>query len=271
MHRSFLFVPGHRPDRFDKALASGADAVILDLEDAVGLQDKGAARQAVAAWLSSQRPAMVRINGSETPWFEDDCAILGRAGVRGVVVSKAERVEDIARVAAACGGAPVLPLIETAAGLEAVEALARAPGVSRLVFGSIDFQVDLGIDGDGEELLVFRSRLVLASRLAGLQAPVDGVSLAVDDPVALAADADRGRRLGFGGKLCIHPRQVETVNQAFTPSAESVAWARRVVEAIAQAQGGAVAVDGKMVDRPVLLKAQRILSLATGPLTASPG
>jgi citrate lyase subunit beta/citryl-CoA lyase len=259
--RSYLFVPGDRPERFAKACASGAHAVIVDLEDAVAPEHKVAARAAVAAWLHPDHPVLVRINAADTDWFRDDCALAGSPGVAGIVLPKAQRLEDIERLRAA--GAPaVLPLIETAAGFEQARALAGAAGVQRLVFGSIDFQLDLGITGEDEELMAFRSGLVLASRLAGAAAPVDGVSAAIDDPERLAADAARARRFGFGGKLCIHPKQVQGVNAAFGPSEADVRWARRVLEAAGAAGGAAVAVDGKMVDRPVLLRAQAILDEA---------
>jgi Citrate lyase beta subunit len=126
------------------------------------------------------------------------------------------------------------------------------------------FRGSLGISGENEELLYFRSQLVLVSRLAGLQAPVDGVSAALDDPGQIRADTLRGRRLGFGAKLCIHPRQVAHVNECFRPSREEVAWARRVMEAASAAKGAAAAVDGRMVDRPVILKAQELLDEAEG-------
>ena len=150
-------------------------------------------------------------------------------------------------------------LIESAAGYDAMRTLASAPGVERLVFGSIDFQVDLGIDGEGDELLMFRSQMVLVSKLAGLRAPVDGVSTAIDDAEALRADAERARRLGFGAKLCIHPKQVAIVERAFAPSEAEREWARRVLDAAARAKGGVVAVDGRMVDKPVMLRARAIL------------
>ena len=151
----------------------------------------------------------------------------------------------------------------------ALRAIASAPGVQRLVFGSIDFQLDLGIDGEGEELLFFRSQIVLASRLARLQPPVDGVSTALDDEALLRADSERARRLGFGAKLCIHPRQVTAVNAAFTPDAQAVQWAQRVLQAAADAGGAAVALDGRMIDKPVILRAQDILARA-GQQTPTP-
>ena len=256
--RSLLFVPGSRPDRFEKALAAGANAVIIDLEDAVAPADKERAREDVSAWLAPHRAVMVRINGADTAWFGDDLALCRRPGVAAVMLPKAERAEDIAALRGA-GAATVLPLIESAAGMAALATIAAAPGVQRLVFGSIDFQVDLGMrDALEDELLFFRSQLVLASRLAGLQAPVDGVSTAIDDADQLRDDVLRARRLGFGGKLCIHPRQVASVNRHFAPSAAERAWAQRVLEAAAASGGAAIAVDGKMVDKPVILRAQAI-------------
>jgi citrate lyase subunit beta/citryl-CoA lyase len=259
MTRSYLFVPGDRPERFDKACAAGAGQVILDLEDAVAPAAKARARDAIAAWLRADRPVALRINAAGTPWFDGDLALAAHPGVAAVMLPKAEEAGTLARVAAVAPQAALLPLVETALGIAAVDAIARAPRVQRLVFGSIDFQLDLGIDGDGDELLYFRSRLVLASRLAELAPPVDGVCTAIDDTEALRAATLRARRLGFGAKLCIHPRQVGVVEAAFAPAAEEIAWARRVVEAAAHADGAAAAVDGRMVDRPVLLRAQRLL------------
>ncbi|MFC3107760.1 HpcH/HpaI aldolase/citrate lyase family protein [Undibacterium arcticum] len=256
--RSYLFVPGNRPERFGKACAAGAGAVIVDLEDAVPPAEKAAARASVAAWLAIDKPALIRINSADTEWFHDDLALCRLPGVAGIVLPKAERVDDIASVERA-GAAFILPLIESAQGFWNVKALSQAPRVQRLVFGSIDFQLDLGINGDNEELLYFRSQLVLVSRIAGIQAPVDGVSTAIDDHEQLRSDTLRARRLGFGAKLCIHPKQVGQVNEGFSPNKSDVAWARRVLEAASTAQGAAVAVDGKMVDRPVIHKAQEIL------------
>ena len=176
------------------------------------------------------------------------------------MVPKAERRDDLARIPHTC----LLPLIETAAGIDALREVARTPHVQRLVFGSIDLQADLGIAGDGEELLLFRSQLVLQSRLANLAPPVDGVCTAIADTPVLEAETRRARRLGFGGKLCIHPRQVAPVNRGFTPDAEEVAWARRVLDAAAAAGGAAVAVDGKMVDKPILLRARALLQYNDG-------
>jgi citrate lyase subunit beta/citryl-CoA lyase len=258
--RSYLFVPADRPDRYEKALAAGAGAVIVDLEDAVAPEGKVTAREQLLRWLS-RAPAqvLVRVNAGETEWFADDLALCGHAAVAGIVLPKAERRADLAHASAIAAGRRLYPLIETAAGYEAMRTLANAPGVERLVFGSIDFQVDLGIGGEGDALLMFRSHMVLASRLAGLRAPVDGVSTAIDDAEALRADAERARRLGFGAKLCIHPKQVAVVERAFAPSEAERDWARRVLDAAARAKGGVVAVDGRMVDKPVVLRARAIL------------
>jgi len=257
--RSYLFVPADRPERFAKALASGADAVIVDLEDAVAPSAKDAARAVLADWLArGAGRVVVRINSADTPWFADDLALARSPNVAAVMLPKAERSDDLARIPHGC----LLPLVETAAGIDALRDVARSPHVQRLVFGSIDLQADLGIAGDDQELLLFRSQLVLHSRLANLAPPVDGVCTALDDEAALEAEARRARRLGFGAKLCVHPRQVNTVNHGFTPSADEVAWARRVLDAAAAADGAAVAVDGKMVDKPVLLRAHALLQQA---------
>jgi citrate lyase subunit beta/citryl-CoA lyase len=156
-------------------------------------------------------------------------------------------------------GRAILPLIETAQGFAGAQALARVEGVQRLVFGSIDFQLDLAIPGDDDALLFFRSQLVLVSRLANVAAPVDGVTTALDDETELERAAQRARRLGFGAKLCIHPRQVDVVNRCFAPGEDEIVWARRVLDAAARAGGAAVALDGRMIDRPVILRAQAIV------------
>jgi citrate lyase subunit beta/citryl-CoA lyase len=261
--RSYLFVPGDRPERIAKARASGADAVIVDLEDAVAPPNKAAAREATAGALDPAQPVVLRINGADTGWFDDDVRLAAHAGVAAVLLPKAASVEAIAAVRATAAK-PVLALVETAAGMANLAALASAPGIARLVFGSIDFQFDLDIDDDDQALLAFRSQLVLASRIANLPSPVDGVTTALDDAARIEQEARRARSLGFGAKLCIHPRQVAIVNAAFSPSAEQIAWARRVVDAAAAAGGAAVAVDGKMVDAPVLARARRLLGVAHG-------
>jgi citrate lyase subunit beta/citryl-CoA lyase len=254
--RSYLFVPGNRPERFAKALASGADAVILDLEDAVPPDQKDAARAAVAGWLDASRSVVLRINAVDTPWFADDRALCRRAGVAAVMLAKTERAQDIAAIGAF---ASIVPLIESAAGFDHLRAIASAPGVQRLAFGAIDFQLDMAMQADFDDLVFFRSQLVLASRLASLAPPIDSPSTAIDDASSVESEAQRARRLGFGAKLCIHPKQVAPVNRSFSPSAADRAWARRVIEAAAASGGAAVALDGRMIDKPVILRAQTIL------------
>jgi citrate lyase subunit beta/citryl-CoA lyase len=265
--RSFLFVPGNRPERFAKACAAGADAVIVDLEDAVPPSDKLAARDALAGWLSPAHPVLVRINSADSEWFRGDLALCGLPGVAGIVLPKAERSGDLAQVAAA-GATAILPLIESAQGVWNGIELARSPCVQRLVFGAIDFSFDLGISEGHEQLLYFRSQLVLMSRVAGIAAPVDGVTVALDDPERVREDGARARALGFGGKLCIHPKQVAVVNAAFSPSAAELLWAQRVMAA--STTGAAVAVDGKMVDRPVILIARQMLDEAARRTNSQP-
>jgi citrate lyase subunit beta/citryl-CoA lyase len=273
--RSALFVPATRADRIAKALSSGADAVIVDLEDAVAPQDKEAARAALEQALaqgvgarpvaasdgaSASVPLWVRVNAT-APWVDEDLALCARhPAVQAVMVPKAESPEQMQRAFDAGGRKPLVALIETAQGFAQRDAIAAHPAVMRLAFGSIDFQVDLGITGEDEALLMFRSALVLSSRLASLPAPLDGVTVEVNDSRCVDADAQRARRLGFGGKLCIHPNQVGPVNAAFSPSAAEIDWALRVVTAIEAAGGAAVAVDGKMVDKPVLLRAHALLA-----------
>jgi citrate lyase subunit beta / citryl-CoA lyase len=260
IYRSYLFVPGSRPDRFAKAFSAGADAVIIDLEDAVPPQQKAEARSAAAAWLSQGKPTFIRVNDVTTTWFRDDVAICSLPAVAGVVLPKAERVENLAFVRDKLNSAArILPLIETAQGFSNALALARSPGIQRLIFGEIDFQLDLGIRGNGEELLFFQSQLVLVSRLAGIQSPVAGINATIDDLDSLRADTLRSRRLGFGAKLLIHPKQISVVHECFRPSAEEILWAKRVLKAAAASQGAAVSMDGQLVDRPIIAQAQSIL------------
>jgi citrate lyase subunit beta/citryl-CoA lyase len=251
--RSYLFVPGNRPDRFAKACASQADVIIIDLEDSVPPVEREAARANAASWISPDHPVLIRISG-----LNEDLALCEMPGVAGVVLPKAERIEDLAAIP----HAHLFPLIETARGFWNLSALAHAPHVERLMFGHIDFQLDLGIQGDGEELLYFRSQLVLVSRVAGLQPPVYGITTAFHTPEPVREDTRRARRLGFGGKLCIHPSQAPIVNECFGPTLEELAWARRVVEATAATNGEAISLDGEMIDRPVIARAQAMLAQA---------
>lgn len=251
--RAPLFVPAHRPDRFAKAAASGADGLILDLEDAVPAAEKDAARAALAVDFTTL-PVLVRVNARGTSWHDADLRAVKALRPAGVILPKTASAQDVAMLRQATG-LPVLALIESAEGLAAARSIA-AGGAARLVFGSIDFCADLGVAHDRDVLLPVRSELVLASRLAGIAAPVDGVTVALDDPAACEDDARHARRLGMTGKLCIHPRQIDAVQRAFLPSAAEITWAQRVL-----ASGdGAVSVDGAMVDEPVRIRARAILA-----------
>lgn len=255
--RTALFVPGDRPDRFDKAAASGADLVVCDLEDAVAAGSKAQALDAVADWLSKGARACVRVNASGTA---EQAAELTRLrnlpGLVGVLVPKAEDPTELERIHEHVG-VPLVPLLETALGLAKVMAVAAADGVVRLGFGHLDYSVDIGSGTGRVAMLSARSAVVLASRVARLAGPFDGVTPNLDDDDKLADDAAYALELGFTGKLLIHPRQVAPAQATFTPKAEQVAWARRVVAA--SEQGGAVRVDGAMVDAPVVAAALRVL------------
>jgi citrate lyase subunit beta/citryl-CoA lyase len=265
--RSFLFVPGNRPDRFGKALDSGADAVVLDLEDAVALDLKGSAREAiVAAWpafTDTQRARLlVRMNSADTPWFKDDLRLLeSLSGLGAVMLPKAENCQQIEALGAACPGLPVLPLIESAEGIAQLDTLASAPNVVRLGLGHLDLQADLGMAcGEDEvELAPVRLALVVASRRAGLTSPVDGVTAKLNDDVALERDTQRSRRFGFGAKLSIHPSQIPGIHAALSPTEAECEWSSRVLAAQASAGTGVFSMDGKMVDAPVILLANQIL------------
>ena len=264
--RSFLFVPANRPERFAKAMASGADAVILDLEDSVPLQTKSQAREAVRqAWPdlpTSTCAVVVRINSPLTEeGAQDLLALQGLPGLAGLMVPKCESAATLAQVAQAFADVPSLPIIESAAGYLALREIAQAPQVCRLVVGHIDFLADTGMQAseDQRELDPLRFEIAMCSRQAGLATAVDGVTVSVDDEALIRRDTERTLRFGFGAKLCIHPRQVGVVHSTLAPSAAQIDWARRVLAAIEASQGAAVQLDGKMVDLPVVLQAQRLL------------
>lgn len=266
--RTYLFVPGTRPECFGKALATGADCVLLDLEDAVAAADKPQARDAIARWFADAAPAdrarvAVRINDAASPHFGDDLRALRAYSCTQVVLPKAEEPWQIAAVATAILDAQVLALIESARGVARADEVAAACGVTRLLFGTLDFALDLDIDiaDDASGLAHAAGRIAIASRVAGLPAPVAGVTPQLDDSVRLLADLAQSRRLGFGAKLCIHPSQVPPIHAALRPSAQALDWARRVLLADA-ASPGAARLDGRMVDRPVVLQAQRTLAMA---------
>ncbi|HEU5296710.1 MAG TPA: CoA ester lyase [Burkholderiaceae bacterium] len=269
--RTYLFVPGNRPERFAKALASGADAVVLDLEDAVAPAAKVEARDAIAQWALQTTDAdrartVVRINDAQSSGFADDLRLLREARIAGVMLPKAESAAQVQAVRSSVPNVRVLALIESACGVANVQHVASADGVTRLVFGTLDYALDLDLDiTDGADGLAGLSHaacvIAIASRVAGRSAPVAGVTPQIDDESRLLADLAWSRRHGFGAKLCIHPRQVAPIHAALTPTAQAIDWARRVLAAEA-ASPGAAQLDGRMIDRPVVLQAQRTLQRA---------
>lgn len=264
--QTYLFVPGNRPERFAKAQASGADRIIIDLEDAVSPADKAVARDAIAAWMGGtvavRDRVLIRINDETTPWYADDLALIEALHVACVMLPKCECASQVTDVLQRMpAGGTVLPLIETARGVMALLDITAAPGVTRLGFGSLDYMVDLDIPAGSPALDFAAAQIAIASRAAGLDSPVAGVTPDLD-AARVSADMVQARALGFGAKMCIHPSQVAAVQTALAPTATELAWAQRVLQVWRTSGGGAIQLDGKMVDRPVVLKAERIVALA---------
>ncbi|UYV35725.1 CoA ester lyase [Rhodobacteraceae bacterium D3-12] len=229
-----LFVPGDKPERFAKALAAAHDAVIIDLEDAVASNQKGGARDAIADHAAviarAEQAVFIRINARDTPWHENDLALCAEIPIVGVVLPKVESGDDLSALAAGLrGDALSIALVETAAGLLALQEIAAE--ADRLVFGSIDFCADVGCAHERLALLRPRQDMVIASRIAGLPAPIDGVTTALRDDEAIKSDAAHAAKLGFGGKLVIHPAQISPARAGFAPSDQDVAWAHKVLTA----------------------------------------
>jgi citrate lyase subunit beta/citryl-CoA lyase len=292
-----MFVPGNRQRFLDKALAtgedaSGVDAVFLDLEDGVPFAEKAAARELVAEALA--RPAggpmrLVRLNAVGTPDGDADLEQVLAPGLEGVCAPKVDHPNQVRRLADALDGfearasieagtVRIVAAVESATGLLAAPAIAAAhPRVLGLMFGAEDFALDLGLgterQGEARELVYARSALVVAAAAAHV-ASIDGVYPNLDDEDGLRHDALQARRLGFTAKSTFNPRQVALLNEVFSPSPDEVAYARKVRDAFdeAQARGdGSVAVGGQLVDRPIVLRAQRILELVEGTEGAPAG
>ncbi len=266
--RSLLFAPATRADRFGKAAASGADAVCLDLEDAVAPADKDAARRPALDYLASRPaggPAVgLRLNGRATPWFEDDLKAAARARADFFMIPKAAGAQDFAMLQRALGESrPFWPLIETPEALMRAWEIAAAPAVAGVLFGAFDFSAEVGCDMSWEPLLFARSQIAAACARAGVQA-LDAPPAAVDDPEGLRDETDRARRLGFTGRACIHPAQIAPVNAVYTPDAQAVTQARRIIAAFEAAAGGPALLDGNLIELPVARQARRILDRAQG-------
>jgi citrate lyase subunit beta/citryl-CoA lyase len=269
---SFLFVPATQPERYGKALASGADGVIIDLEDAVGLDDKAKAREILKNTWSSisidqKHRIVVRCNAPGSSFYAADLMLAKELQVRHLMIPKTESRDHVNGAAEELKNTAFIPMIETPLGLHHLNEIASAEQVLRLALGNLDMQVELGISCDDNETEIDTARfmLVLASKLAQIAPPLDGVTPSTDDEPRIFAHAQKAKRFGFGAKLCIHPKQIPIVKRAFTPSPEELDWAKRVISADKAAKGQAVKVDGKMVDRPVVMLARRILVLAGNP------
>ena len=269
---NFLFVPGTRPERFQKALDSGADAVILDLEDAVPVAEKELARNAIrSAWPSFSKEQkgrlVIRSNSPGSQFYSADLILAQELDITSILIPKSESLDQMNGAALLLPNTAIIPMIETALGLDHLSEIANSNQVIRLALGNIDLQVDLGMacDADETELQTARFQIVLASRLAAIAPPIDGVTQSTDNIEQITHDAKRAKRMGFGAKLCIHPKQVAIVQAAFMPSQEDLVWAKRVIEADKASKGGAVKLDGRMIDRPVVLLAQRTLAIAGKP------
>jgi citrate lyase subunit beta / citryl-CoA lyase len=280
--RSMLFTPGNRPDLIEKAIRSGADAVIVDLEDAVPLDSKVAARDALGDLPDADVPLYVRVNGAETDLLWGDVVAAGRADIAGVVVPKAEDPDLLRRVSGALtaleldggrepGSIEIVPLIESAKGVrDADDLLSCDDRVTSVLFGSGeqgDLVADLGCEWtpDGTGLLYARSQVLLAARAAGIAQPMDAVFMDFRNNAALRTECELARRVGYVGKVAIHPGQIEVIHDVFTPSAEEVARQRKILEAFeaAVAEGSAsISVDGRMVDYAVARVARGVLERA---------
>ena len=272
--RCILFFPATRPDRYEKALASGADAVCMDLEDAVPLDDKERGRAEAAALLKGrgQRRAktIVRVNNPKSTLGREDVDAVGRAGAvpDAIMLPKVDSPEDVLGVEGpvGAGGLQVLliPVIETALGLSMVEEIATcSPSISAILLGGVDLSNELGATIGWDALLYARSRVVHAAALGGIDA-IDMPFLDVSSPHALETEAAAVQRLGFVGKAAIHPSQVSAIQEAFSPSEGEIAEARRLIEAYEAGGGNAFLRDGVMVDRPVIEAARKTLARIAG-------
>jgi citrate lyase subunit beta/citryl-CoA lyase len=281
--RTFLFAPGNHPRRVEKALTLDADAVILDLEDACPVADKIATRPVVVGALQgARRPrGFVRVNPLSTTFGYGDLVAVVRKGVDGIVLPKVETADELRtgewlltqlerENGLEPGSIDLMPIVETGKGLRNLDAIAHAATrVRRLAFGAGDFTLDMNLAWSREEgeLLPYRTAFALASRAAGLEAPIDTVWVRVQDKEGFAASARRVRELGFQGKMCIYPDQIPVANAAFSPSPEQIAWAERVVAAFEEAEksgSAAIQLDGQFLDYPIVYQAERVLASADG-------
>ncbi len=276
--RSLLFAPGNHARRVEKALSLDADAVILDLEDAVAIAEKAATRAVVSAAFERPRRELlyVRVNAVDTEFCYGDLVAVVQRGLDGIILPKVESAAGLATIdwllgqlererELPIGGIDLIPIIETARGVRQIEAILGAgTRVRRVAFGAGDFTLDVAMawSRSETELAHARAMIVTASRAAGAEAPLDTVWVDLTDPEGLEASAHTALAYGFQGKMCIHPEQIAVVNRVFTPSDAEVAFAERVTAAFAQAEAegsAAIQLDGKFIDYPIVYRAQRVL------------
>jgi len=276
--RSLLFAPGNHHRRVEKAMSLDADAVILDLEDAVATAEKPAARDVVAAALERPRSGLlyVRINAVETEFCYGDLVTVVRPGLDGIVLPKVESATSLATIdwllaqlerdrGLPRGGTDLIPIVETALGIQQIATtLAAGTRVRRIAFGAGDYTLDVNMtwSRNETELAHARTAIVTASRASGIDAPLDTVWVDLNDPEGFEASVRTAMAYGFQGKMCIHPNQLAVVNRVFTPSDAEIAFAERVTTAFSRAEAGgsaAIQVDGKFVDYPIVYRAQRVL------------
>lgn len=283
LFRSWMFVPGNHPRRLEKAKELQADVIIYDLEDAVPHQEKEKAREMAKAalWNNREKVQFVRVNDPSTDYFLDDLSAVAGRDLAGILLPKAASKEQILladglltqwekKLGLQNGALEIVPIIESALGLVHAYEIATVKGrVKRLAFGSVDYTLDIGaqLTKEGTELLFARSQLVVVSRAAGIEAPIDAVYIHLNDPAGLAQDAKLAKQLGFYGKLVIHPDQIQMVNDLFSPTEEELEEAKRITTAFDQALASGVAaiqVGGRMIDYPVAERAKRILGQRRG-------
>lgn len=281
LNRTYLFAPGNHPRKVEKVFTTGADVVILDLEDAVAISEKIATRRVVVDALQHRRTCRgyVRVNALDTEFCFEDLEAVIQPGVDGVVLPKVERAADLQMVDWMItslerkrglneGAIDLMPIIETGKGMAAARDIAASgTRVKRLSFGAGDYTRDMGIEWSMEEdeIATAQAEIVLASRINDLEPPIDTVFIHIREHDAYEASVRRARRFGFQGKLCIHPDQVTPTNAIFTPTDEETAHARRIVQAFSEAEengSASIQVDGYFVDYPIVVKAQRILDMA---------
>lgn len=268
MLRSFLFVPGNSKKMLSKALASEAGAIIIDLEDAISNDEKANAREQIQGYFFgeySDKPVYLRVNGMHSGFLEDDLQLANHLPIRGIVLPKTDSAASVTDVSKRLNSnLELIPLIESARGLHFSFEIAEIPSVVQLAFGAVDFCLEMGIPQENNisELNYPRAQIAISSRAAGIRPPIDSVYTNIHDPKGLAKETKVSKQMGFGGKLIIHPTQIQIVNDCFQATDEEVDKARKIVRAFERAQKsgiGVIELDGKMIDFPVYKQAKNII------------